>query len=84
MALIQNALSLGKKMQEARSAKGMTQAELAARVQCARKTIIALEAGANTSTYTLFRALSELGLAVDLQPQRVDLSFLDSLVEPYQ
>jgi transcriptional regulator with XRE-family HTH domain len=83
MALLIDPVMLGKRIQEIRTGKKLTQAKLAKKAGCARKTIIGLESGDNTSTHTLFRVLSELGLALDLQPHTVDLNLLDSLVEAY-
>lgn len=83
MALLTDPVILGKRIQEVRTGKKLTQAQLAKQAGCARKTIIGLESGENTSTHTLFRVLSELGLALDIQPFNVDLNLIDSLVEPY-
>lgn len=84
MALLIDPVMLGKRLQEVRSIKKMTQAELAEKVKVSRKTLIGLEAGENTSTHTLFRVINALGLSMEVNDSRVDLTFIESLVEPYQ
>lgn len=83
MALLTDPVMLGIRIQEIRTGKKLTQAQLAKKAGCARKTIIGLESGDNTSTHTLFRVLTELGMALDIQPHNVDLNLLASLVESY-
>lgn len=83
MALLTDPVMLGSRIQEIRTGKKLTQAQLAKKAGCARKTIIGLESGDNTSTHTLFRVLTELGMALDIQPHSVDLNLLASLVESY-
>lgn len=75
--------ALGDRIRSLRAAKGLSQDELAARAQCNRKTIIALEKGDNSQTHTLLRVLGALGMAIDIVDNQVDLNYLDSLVEPY-
>jgi transcriptional regulator with XRE-family HTH domain len=83
MALLINPVMVGNRIQEVRTGEKLTQAELAKRAGCARKTIIALESGDNTSTHTLIRVLTALGMALDIQPLTLDLKFIESLVESY-
>jgi transcriptional regulator with XRE-family HTH domain len=81
--LIADPASLAVRIREIRARKGLSQDELAARAQCNRKTIIALEKGENSQTHTLLRVLLALGMALDIVDNQVDLNYLDSLVEPY-
>ena len=60
-------LALGARLRAARLRRGMTQAELAARVGVAKATLLKLEAGnPATSLATLLRALHVLGLSADI------------------
>lgn len=71
----------GERVRQFRRAKGYTQAMLAQRAACSRKTIIALETGENVALYTVFRVLSALGVALDIVDSRIDLKSLADLVD---
>jgi len=79
--LIINPLALGDRVRLLRRSKGYSQAQLAEKANCNRKTIIDLEAGENVEVYTLFRVIAALGMALDLVDERVDLKSLAELVE---
>ncbi|WP_248746652.1 MULTISPECIES: helix-turn-helix transcriptional regulator [unclassified Pseudomonas] len=79
--LILNPVALGERVRLLRRAKGYSQAQLAERAHCNRKTIIDLEAGENVEVYTLFRVIAALGMALDLVDERIDLKSLAELVE---
>ncbi|MFJ4196350.1 helix-turn-helix transcriptional regulator [Pseudomonas sp. NPDC089534] len=79
--LLHNPVVFGERIRELRRAKGYSQAILAHRAKCNRKTIIDLEAGENVALYTAFRVLSALGMALEIVDSRIDLKSLADLVE---
>ncbi len=79
--LLSNPSILGERVRQLRRAKGYSQAILAHRAKCSRKTIIDLEAGENVALYTVFRVLSALGMALEIVDNRIDLKSLADLVE---
>ncbi|NWA04719.1 helix-turn-helix transcriptional regulator [Pseudomonas gingeri] len=79
--LIFNPFALGERVRLLRRSKGYSQALLAQKANCNRKTIIDLEAGENVEVYTLFRVIAALGMALDLVDERIDLKSLAELVE---
>lgn len=72
---------LGERIRQLRRAKGFSQAHLADRAKCNRKTIIDLEAGENVAMYTVFRVICALGMALEVVDKRIDLKSLADLVE---
>ena len=72
---------LGERIRQLRRAKGFSQAYLADRAKCNRKTIIDLEAGENVAMYTVFRVICALGMALEVVDKRIDLKSLADLVE---
>lgn len=79
--LLANPSDLGDRIRQLRRAKGYSQAQLADRAKCNRKTIIDLEAGENVAMYTVFRVISALGMALEVVDKRIDLKSLADLVE---
>ncbi|MBV4461550.1 helix-turn-helix domain-containing protein [Pseudomonas sp. COR58] len=79
--LLHNPVVFGERIRELRRAKGYSQAILAHRAKCNRKTVIDLEAGENVALYTVFRVLSALGMVLDIVDSRIDLKSLADLVE---
>ncbi|HEF4759802.1 TPA: helix-turn-helix transcriptional regulator [Pseudomonas putida] len=79
--LLHNPFLFGERIRQLRRAKGYSQAILAHRAKCNRKTIIDLEAGENVALYTAFRVLSALGMALEIVDNRIDLKSLADLVE---
>lgn len=79
--LILNPPALGDRIRLLRRAKGYSQQQLADKAKCNRKTIIDLEAGENVAVYTVFRAISALGMALEIVDKRIDLKSLSDLVE---
>lgn len=79
--LLSNPVVFGERIRQLRRAKGYSQAILAHRAKCSRKTIIDLEAGENVALYTTFRVLSALGMALEIVDNRIDLKSLADLVE---
>jgi transcriptional regulator with XRE-family HTH domain len=59
-----------------RKARGYSQALLADKARCSRKTLIDLEAGQNVAFYTVFRVISALGMALEIVDNRIDLRTL--------
>ncbi|MFF7709994.1 helix-turn-helix domain-containing protein [Pseudomonas sp. NPDC007930] len=81
MPMIYNPLALGSRLEALRKKRKLSQDDLASQVDCSRRTIMNLEAGANVSSHTLFRVLEVLGLALDLGDRRVDMRALKALRE---
>ncbi|RON03569.1 helix-turn-helix transcriptional regulator [Pseudomonas brassicacearum] len=79
--LLNNPAVFGERMRQLRRSQGHSQAQLAHRAKCSRKTIIDLEAGENVSLYTAFRVISALGMALEVVDSRIDLKSLAELVE---
>jgi len=79
--LLDNPASFAERIRQLRKAKGYSQALLAHRAQCSRKTIIDLEAGENVAFYTVFRVIAALGMALEIVDNRIDLKSLAELVE---
>lgn len=79
--ILYNPPLFGERIRQYRRAKGYTQALLAQRAACSRKTIIDLEAGGNVALYTVFRVLTALGMALDIVDNRIDIKSLAELVE---
>lgn len=79
--LLINPPDLGDRIRQLRRAKGYSQAQLADRAKCNRKTIMDLEAGENVAMYTVFRVISALGMALEVVDKRIDLKSLADLVE---
>jgi transcriptional regulator with XRE-family HTH domain len=79
--LLPNPAFFGERIRQLRRAKGYSQAILAHRAKCSRKTIIDLEAGENVALYTAFRVLAALGMALEIVDNRIDLKSLADLVE---
>lgn len=90
MAIIGTAIELGRVIHDARTAQGLTQAELAAAAAVSRRWIIALERGHSNAQFSkVLVVLRTLGLALDTIPipQRPagadDLEdFVEGWVEP--
>lgn len=82
MPKLNTPLSLGLRIEAVRKSKGLTQDELAALSECSRRTIIKLEKGGNIATLTLFRALSSLGMTIDIQENQTDFRALREFQEP--
>lgn len=79
--LLDNPATFAQRIRQLRKAKGYSQALLAHRAHCSRKTIIDLEAGENVAFYTVFRVIAALGMALEIVDNRIDLKSLAELVE---
>ncbi|GAB2456612.1 hypothetical protein GCM10027062_41100 [Nocardioides hungaricus] len=74
-----DARELGQVIRRARVERGLTQAELAARLGVNRMTISRLEAGDAVSMETAMRALSESGYALAVAPKFSTLRLADEI-----
>lgn len=81
MALLSTAYYLGVKMKQSRKRRKITQAKLAEMTGVSRKTIIDMEAGGNVSIQIIFRALSVMGMGMDIMDRRTDFQALLDLDE---
>ncbi|XXE30413.1 helix-turn-helix domain-containing protein [Pseudomonas sp. R4-83] len=79
--ILSNPAIFAERVRQVRKAKGYSQAILAQRAKCSRKTIIDLEAGENVAFYTVFRVITALGMALEIVDNRIDLKSLADLVE---
>lgn len=79
--LLHNPSVFGERIRHLRRARGYSQAILARRAQCSRKTIISIEAGENVALYTVFKVLCALGMTLEIVDNRLDLQALADLVE---
>jgi transcriptional regulator with XRE-family HTH domain len=70
---------LGQLVRAERKALGLTQAQLAERVDCRRQTIIDLEAGENVSVYTLMNVLAALGKGLRIADAHLDVERLGEI-----
>ena len=64
-------------IRECRREKGYSQAEFAKRLGVSHATLSNLECGKNTSTETLQKALSVLGLRIVIVPRTAEVSVID-------
>ncbi|SDT58604.1 helix-turn-helix transcriptional regulator [Pseudomonas granadensis] len=79
--ILSNPAIFAERVRQVRKAKGYSQAILAQRAKCSRKTIIDLGAGENVAFYTVFRVITALGMALEIVDNRIDLKSLADLVE---
>ena len=79
--ILSNPAIFAERVRQVRKAKGYSQAILAQRAKCSRKTVIDLEAGENVAFYTVFRVITALGMALEIVDNRIDLKSLADLVE---
>lgn len=77
---VQDSFSFGAMVRQERKALGMTQEDLADRLQVRRQTIADLENGKNVGSHILFAVLSHLGKLVQVTDARPDLDAIRSLV----
>jgi len=79
--ILSNPAIFAERVRQVRKAKGYSQAILAQRAKCSRKTIIDIEAAENVAFYTVFRVITALGMALEIVDNRIDLKSLADLVE---
>jgi DNA-binding XRE family transcriptional regulator len=79
--ILSNPAIFAERVRQVRKAKRYSQAILAQRAKCSRKTIIDLEAGENVAFYTVVRVITALGMALEIVDNRIDLKSLADLVE---
>lgn len=72
---------LAKEFTAKRKALGFTQAQVAKNVGLRRETIIQIEAGEKVQVYSLLKAVSALGKAIEIVDRRIDYDRLKEMFD---
>ena len=72
---------LAKEFKAERKALGFTQAQIAKNAGLRRETIIQIEAGENVQVYSLLKAISDLGKAIEIVDRRIDYDRLKEMFD---
>jgi transcriptional regulator with XRE-family HTH domain len=79
---ILNAKQLGTALRAERRALGLTQTEIAVKMDSRRQTVADLEAGKNVSVYILIAALAAMGKGLTIVDARPSIDEIHSLLGP--
>ncbi len=72
---------LAKEFKAKRKTLGFTQAQVAKNAGLRRETIIQIEAGENVQVYSLLKAVSALGKAIEIVDRRIDYDRLKEMFD---
>jgi transcriptional regulator with XRE-family HTH domain len=72
---------LAKEFKAERKALGFTQSQVAQNAGLRRETIIQIEAGENVQAYSLLKAISALGKAIEIVDRRIDYDHLKEMFD---
>lgn len=81
MPQILNMKDIGSAIRLERRARSLTQAELARKACVTRQTIISLEAGEDSSIFTLMRVVVSMGLCIKMEPILPDYVELGKILD---